>query len=170
MTDHPDLPFAEQGQDVPGRDRRMTPRPDQGEDRWRDAARRERRFALITGGDGVTGRAAAIADAREGADLAPASLKDAVDDRASTTRAVERFGRAGPRVDTAAHQRSLAPIEDVSDAAGRHRLITRTAATFHLTEDAIRSLTAGLVPMPAAPRSRYASGAIVAITGSQPIT
>jgi NAD(P)-dependent dehydrogenase (short-subunit alcohol dehydrogenase family) len=48
----------------------MNPRPDHGEDSYKGSGRLVGRKTLITGGDSGMGRAAAIAYAREGADIA----------------------------------------------------------------------------------------------------
>ena len=48
----------------------MDPKPDHGETSYRDSGRLAGRRTLITGGDLGMGRAAAIAYAREGADVA----------------------------------------------------------------------------------------------------
>lgn len=88
---HPDFP--EQHQPAPGLATRMDPLPDHGEDSYRGSGRLTGKRALITGGDSGIGAAAAIAFAREGADVAISYLPEEQEDADRVIAAIEAEGR-----------------------------------------------------------------------------
>lgn len=92
---HPKPPFKRQQQPWPGLASKMEPRPDHGERSYRGSGRLAGRRALITGGDSGMGGAAAIAYAREGADVAINFLPDEQPDADLVLAEIERAGRKG---------------------------------------------------------------------------
>jgi NAD(P)-dependent dehydrogenase (short-subunit alcohol dehydrogenase family) len=92
-TKFPRPPFRGQAQPWPGLASKMLPKPDHGEGSYRGSGRLAGRRALITGGDSGMGRAAAIAFAREGADVALSYLPDEEPDAQEVMSHIRAAGR-----------------------------------------------------------------------------
>lgn len=95
LLKYPKPPFERQSQPFPGLASKMTPIPDHGEETYKGSGRLTGRKALITGGDSGMGRAAAIAYAREGADVAINYLPDEEEDARQVIDYIEKAGRKG---------------------------------------------------------------------------
>lgn len=116
QTQYPEPPFPKQQQEPPGTEAELRPRADHGEESYRGSGRLTDRVALITGGDSGIGKAAAIAFAREGADVVISYLGEAEDeDAADTVRWVEEAGR-----------RAIAIRGDIQDPEVCASLVERT--------------------------------------------
>lgn len=96
----------------PGLESKMTPKPEADRPEHRGSGKLEGKVAIITGGDSGIGRAATIAMAKEGADVAILYLNEH-EDAQETKRDVENLGR-----------RCLAIAGDV----GQERLCQRAVA------------------------------------------
>lgn len=92
-SQYPAPPFSEQPQEWPGLASKMDPWPDHGEESYRGSGRLQGRKALITGGDSGIGRAAAIAYARKGADVAINYLPEEESDAREVIELIEAEGR-----------------------------------------------------------------------------
>ena len=171
LTEYPRPPFPVQQQPWPGLASKMTPRPDHGESSYRGSGRLAGRKALITGGDSGIGRAAAIAFAREGADVAinylPAEEPDArevmqviraagrnavllpgdIRDEAFCSKlvadAVSRLGGLDLLVNNAARQHTHATIAELTTEDFDRTFKTNVYAMFWITKAALPHMSAG---------------------------
>jgi NAD(P)-dependent dehydrogenase (short-subunit alcohol dehydrogenase family) len=90
---YPEPPFKKQTQPWPGLASKMDPKPDHGEKSYKGSGRLQERKALITGGDSGMGRGAAIAYAREGADVAINYLPSEEPDAKEVVELIRAAGR-----------------------------------------------------------------------------
>ncbi|MEV4537527.1 glucose 1-dehydrogenase [Asanoa sp. NPDC049518] len=148
----------------------MRSKPDHGEDSYRGSGRLEGKRAVITGGDSGIGRAAAIAFAREGADvliayldedddargtaklveeagrkavLVPGNLADREHCREVVDRAVAELGGIDVLVNNAAYQMTHETVEEVSDEEWLHTFDVNITAMFRLVQAALPHMGAG---------------------------
>ena len=168
---YPRPPFDEQSQPWPGLAGKMHPRPDHGETSYRGSGRLSGRKALITGGDSGIGRAAAIAYAREGADVAisylpqeeadaqevvqlirqagrkavtlPGDIRDEAFCRDMVQRARQELGGIDILVNNAARQQSHDSIEQIPSDQFDWTLKTNLYAMFWITREAVKSMGQG---------------------------
>jgi NAD(P)-dependent dehydrogenase (short-subunit alcohol dehydrogenase family) len=92
-TKYPKPPYDTTQQPWPGLASKMMPPPDHGETSYKGSGRLMGRKALITGGDSGMGRAAAIAYAREGADVAIVYYPTEEPDAQEVVALVKKAGR-----------------------------------------------------------------------------
>lgn len=164
-------PFPRQVQEAPGLASKMTPRPDHGETSYRGFGRLKGRKALITGGDSGIGRAAAIAYAREGADVAinylpveepdakevvriieaegrkavalPGDIRDESFCRRLVTDAVQKLGGLDILVNNAAKQSAVPTIADLTTEQFDATFKTNVYAMFWITKAALQHMKPG---------------------------
>src|SRR3984957_10695578 len=95
---YPEPPYKKQSQPWPGLGGKMCPGPAQGKKTYRGSGRLAGRKALITGGDSGMGRAAAIAYAREGADVAINYFPSEEPDAREVIQLIKDAGRTGAAI------------------------------------------------------------------------
>jgi NAD(P)-dependent dehydrogenase (short-subunit alcohol dehydrogenase family) len=171
MDKYPKPPFKEQTQPWPGLVSKMDPRPDHGETSYKGSGRLAGRKALITGGDSGMGRAAAIAYAREGADVAinyypteepdaqevlalikvegrkgvliPGDLRQEAFCQELVAKAVQGLGGLDILVSNAARQQTHASILDISTDQFDWTMKTNIYAPFWIIKAALPHMPAG---------------------------
>lgn len=167
----PSPPFPAQHQTPPGLASRMTPRPDHGETSYRGSGKLVGRKALITGGDSGIGRGAAIAFAREGADVAinylpeeesdaqevmalvraagrravsiPGDIRDEAFCRTLVSASANRLGGLDILVNAAGWQQAQPSIMDISTDQFDRTLKTNLYGLFWITKAAVPLLPPG---------------------------
>jgi NAD(P)-dependent dehydrogenase (short-subunit alcohol dehydrogenase family) len=172
-TKYPRPPFKKQEQPWPGLAGKMDPKPDHGEQSYKGSGRLAGRKALITGGDSGMGRAAAIAYAREGADVAinyfpteepdakevialikeagrkgvpiPGDLRDENFCKQLVARAVEELGGLDVVVCNAGRQQSRESILDLTSEDFDATMKTNIYAPFWIIKAALAHLKPGSV-------------------------
>jgi NAD(P)-dependent dehydrogenase (short-subunit alcohol dehydrogenase family) len=168
---YPKPPFVSQPQPWPGLQSKMNPVPDCGETSYKGSGRLMGRKALITGGDSGMGRAAAIAYAREGADVAinyypteeadaqevialikkegrkaiaiPGDLRSEDFCKQLVQKAVDGLGGLDIIVNNAGRQQSIVSIADVSTEEFDATMKTNIYAPFWIIKAALPHLPAG---------------------------
>lgn len=168
---HPKPPFKSQPQSWPGLQSKMDPVPDCGETSYKGSGRLMGRKALITGGDSGMGRAAAIAYAREGADIAinyypteeedakevialikkegrkaiaiPGDLRSEDFCKSLVQKAVSGLGGLDIIVNNAGRQQSINSIADVTTEEFDATMKTNIYAPFWIIKAALPHLPAG---------------------------
>lgn len=170
-TKYPKPPFKSQSQPFPGVASKMTPVPDHGEKSYVGSGRLAGRKALITGGDSGIGRAAAIAYAREGADVAinylpaeeedaqqvidlmkkegrkaiaiPGDIRNEAFCKKLVDQAVQQLGGLDILVNNAGHQKSNESILDISTEDFDWTIKTNIYAPFWITKAALPHMKPG---------------------------
>ena len=171
VDQYPKPPFPEQTQPWPGLQSQMTPRPDSGEESYVGTGRLRGRRALVTGGDSGIGRAAAIAFAREGADVAinyhpdeeadaqevvalieaegrkaaaiPGDLTDPAFCRDLVDRALAELGGLDILVNNAGYQQTKKTLDEISDEQFERTFRTNVFAPFFITKAALPHMPPG---------------------------
>ncbi|MGN6550032.1 MAG: SDR family oxidoreductase [Pararhizobium sp.] len=168
---YPQPPFKTQSQPWPGLAGKMEPRPDHGETSYTGSGRLSGRKALVTGGDSGMGRAAAIAFAREGADVAisylpaeepdarevielirkagrkavalPGDIRDEAHCRKIVEDAVNQMGGLDILVNNAGRQQQRPSLLDISSEDFDATMKTNIYAMFWLTKAALPHMRPG---------------------------
>jgi len=173
VSKYPKPPFQEQSQPWPGLAGKMNPKPDHGETSYKGSGRLTGRKALITGGDSGMGRAAAIAYAREGADVAinyfpteepdaqevislikaegrkaiaiPGDLREEAFCQKLVSKVVEALGGLDIVVNNAARQQTKPTLTDISSEDFDATMKTNIYAPFWILKAALPHLKPGSV-------------------------
>jgi NAD(P)-dependent dehydrogenase (short-subunit alcohol dehydrogenase family) len=167
---YPKPPFPLQRQELPGRDSRLEPQPDHGEESYVGHGLLAGLATVVTGADSGIGKAVALAFAREGADVVISYL-EADDDARQTIDLVEaegrraivirgdlrderhcrriveqtrdELGRIDVLVNNAAYQQRFEAVEEVSTEEWERTIRTNLTAPFWLCREAVKAMDPG---------------------------
>lgn len=166
----PKPPFPQDKQPYPGTEAGMNPKADHGERSYKGSGKLIGKTAVITGGDSGIGRAAAIAFAREGADVlisylneeqdadetlhwveeagrkgvkVPGDIRDGKLCEQIIQKAMSEFGHLDILVNNAAYQMAYDSITDLSDEEWDRTFRTNVYAMFYLCRAAVPLMKPG---------------------------
>jgi NAD(P)-dependent dehydrogenase (short-subunit alcohol dehydrogenase family) len=180
---YPKPPYKFERQPWPGLASKMDPPPDHGEKSYKGSGRLMGRKALITGGDSGMGRAAAIAYAREGADVAisyfpteepdakevialiraegrqaialPGDLRDPQYCREIVSKTIAGLGGLDIVVSNAGRQQEFPQITDMPDEEFDWMIKTNIYAPFYILKAAVPHLQPGSTIIATASEQAY---------------
>jgi len=180
---YPKPPYKFERQPWPGLASKMDPPPDHGEKSYKGSGRLMGRKALITGGDSGMGRAAAIAYAREGADVAisyfpteepdakevialiraegrqaialPGDLRDPKYCREIVSKTIAGLGGLDIVVSNAGRQQEFPQITDMPDEEFDWMIKTNIYAPFYILKAAVPHLQPGSTIIATASEQAY---------------
>ena len=164
-------PYTAKKQRPPGRESKMVPKADHGQDSYVGNSKLAGKVAIITGGDSGIGRAIALAFAREGADVVLSYLQVEERDARETaswvieagheallvpgdvrqkrycqglvSKAMRKFGRLDIVVNNAAFQRTYAKPADISEHEFDQTFRTNVYGAFFLSQAALEKIGKG---------------------------
>nr|WP_229733832.1 SDR family oxidoreductase [Pontibacter amylolyticus] len=170
MANKPKEVPAQKQDEQPGKEHKMTPRPEYIRENYKGSDKLKGKKALITGGDSGIGRAVAVHFAREGADVAIVYLnedKDAKDTlqliekegrkgvlisgdigdesfcKSAVKQAVKELGGLDILVNNAAEQHDQADLRDITKDQLQRTFQTNIFSMFYMTKAALDHLKEG---------------------------
>ncbi len=142
-SQYPGPPSSSEIQSAPATQSAMSEKPDCGESSYKGSGRLAGRRALITGGDSGIGRAAAIAFAREGADVAIGYLPEEQEDAEEVARYIREAGRKAVLLPGDISHEGFCQrlVADAIEALGGLDLLVNNASKMGKTEGLLETST-----------------------------
>ncbi|MBJ6117666.1 glucose 1-dehydrogenase [Pontibacter sp. BT310] len=163
------LPAQEQ-KTQPGKEHKMTPKPEYIRDNYKGSDKLKDKVALITGGDSGIGRAVAVHFAREGADIAIVYLnedrdaeetKDLIEQEGrkclllsgdignekfcqkAVDQTIKKLGKLDILINNAAEQHEQQELQDITKAQLEKTFQTNIFSMFYITKAALEHMKEG---------------------------